>query len=426
MPNNMIQPCRTMNDLQGCLSADTHCVPTVEFTVENINVPLDETGYNFFNAPEINLFATGQQVRQSGVAPARASSRGLSEPTFTFDTPFVLLGICVYAYADPYSMVVQGNHFSPQADFATAGHLPASPMNLRQALVGDLFGLGGGWDGQVSPAQLEHGGPLWRAIWAFMHAYRLEMRCPSSDYDLLMDEALSDIGNCCSQMSWDGFGNSGAGHIVPTRDLNDRLASVNLPPTGGFGADNGFLVPWNSEQFNDGQIVPEVYTSEPAAYGRPISYPAVEQWYRLPCPIPFPSIPQPKLKITLKKVDGDQDYSARLLQELQAFRDLNPVPGIGSSHFPLNDGPVVGDEEGFGGMTRFPHGQLRIGLGLKGFEVRASVCDDLMAMLAGKTFGELQAMPELKGVCLPAGQLMQTPYSGPGMTCGPVGTNEGR
>jgi hypothetical protein len=301
-------------------------------------------------------------------------------------------------------------------------------MNLRQTLVPDLMeGPGGAaFAGSVSPAQIEHGGPLWRAIWAFMHAYRMEMRCPSSDYDLLMDEALSDIGNCCSQMSYDGFGTSGASHINIARDVNDRLAANVLPATGGFGGENGFFVPWNCEQFNDGSIVPEVYTADPSAYGRPISMPAVEQWYRLPCPIPFPSIPQPKLKITLKKVDGDQDYSARLLQELQAFSDLNPVPGALTTHFPLNDGPIVGAQEGFGGMTRIPHGQLRIGLGLKGFEVRASVCDDLMAMLAGKTFGELQQMPELKGVCLPAGQLMQTPYAGPGMTCGPVGTPEGQ
>jgi hypothetical protein len=181
MSNNpLVQPCRTMSDLQGCLSADTHCVPTVEFTVENINVPLDEDGYAFFDAPTINLFATGQQTRTSGQRARRSSSQGMSEPTITFDTPFILMGICVYAYADPYSLVVQGNQFSPQSDFTAYGHLPASPMNLRRTLTPELFDNAGTWGGDVSPAQIEHGGPLWRAIWAFMHVYRMEMMCPTS------------------------------------------------------------------------------------------------------------------------------------------------------------------------------------------------------------------------------------------------------
>lgn len=415
-----IQPCRTMNDITSCLCADTHCVPTVEFTVENLNIPLDAAGYEFFNAPEINLFAAGRQTNQSGRPATRAMSKALSEPTISFDQPFVMLGLCVYAYAEPFALTIGGNQFNPQSAFAAAGHLPASPMNLRNALVPGLFGAGG-FAGTVSPAQIQHGSPLWNAIWAFMHAYRLEMFCPTSGYELLMDESLADIGNCCSQMAYDGFGTSHGSHIKIARDLNDRLAGIDMPSQSGFGADPGYFVPWNCEQFNDGQIAPEVYVADPVAYGRPISMPAVEQWYKLACPIPFPSVPQPKLQIKLRKVDGDQDYSARLIQELMAYSNMSPVNGI-NPRFPLNDGAIVGDEEGYGGMTIFPHGQLRIGLGIKGFEVRESVCTGLLEAYKGKSFGELSCDGTLAGL-VGQGGVVRTPYMGPGVTCGPIGSD---
>jgi len=426
MKTDMITPCRTMTDLQSCLEADTHCVPTVEFTVRNFELPLNSNDLAFLAAPEINLFAARDvEARSTAAAQAYATSRNLTDTTLTFDVPFILLGICVYAYGDPYSTLVEGNQFYPQQCLADFNRLPASPMNLRRPLTAGLFGGDppASFD-EVEPAQIDWGGPTWRAISAFLHAYRLEMRCPSSSYDLLMDEALADIGNCCSQIEWGGYGHSKTSHIRVTRNINDRLAAnrANMPG----GTDPGFFVPINCEQDETGVITPQRYVGDEAAYGRPITMPAVEQWYRLPCPIPFPSIPQPKLKITLKKANGDEGYVARMIQEMSMDDRLNPVPGLASSQFPIND---INPQQwvpdgGYGGFTRIPGGQMRIGIGLKGFEVRASVCEDLMAMLEGKTFAELRSNPQTRflteGVAN-GGQIISTPYQGPSKICVPFG-----
>jgi len=422
MNNGNFIPCRTLGDLESCLTADHHCVPTVEFNVFNFNAPLDNDALAFFNASKINVFAANQgQVAQANANPLVSSSAGLSDPGMTFNNPFILLGLCVYAYGDPYALTISGNHFQTQADFAAAGHLPASPMNLRTPLVPTLFDAAGATPPtDVSPSQIEHGGPIWRALWAFMHAYRLEMKCPGSDYEILMNESLADLGNCCSMTDWDGFGTSQASHIRVVRALNDRLATITLPAASGF-ADNGFFVPWNSEQFADGAITPEVYTPDPAAYGRPISMPAVEQWYKLPCPIPFPSVPQPKLKITLTRENGDLQYHTRMLEELTAIYDQNPVPGAGiTTHFRLNDAPIIGDQFGFGGLTRWPSGQFRVGIGLKGFEVHPTVCEQLTEALSGRPMDQLMCDPKLAGI-VGRGGIVRGPWNGPGQACGPVG-----
>lgn len=426
MKTDIITPCRTMTDLQSCLEADTHCVPTVEFTVRNFELPLNQADLNFLDANEINLFAARQvEERSTTLVQPYASSRNLTDQTLTFDVPFILLGICVYAYGDPVASIVEGNQFYPQQALQDFNQLPASPMNPRQANNGALFGAGGAPQTfeELCPAQIEWGSPTWRAVWAFLHSYRLEMRCPSSSYDLLMDEALSDIGNCCSQVEWGGYGTSKMSHIRNTRNINDRL-QINRTTMPG-GADPGFFVPINSELSvtPDVEITPQRYVGEEAAYGRPISMPAVEQWFRLPCPIPFPSIPQPKLKITLKKANGDEGYLARMIQEMAMDPCLNPVPGLGSGMFPTLENGAPLQTNGYGMMTRIPGGQMRIGIGLKGFEVRASVCEDLMGMLEGKTFAELKANPQTRFLTEGGGQVMQGQYGGPSV-CVPFGLGQ--
>jgi hypothetical protein len=336
----------------------------------------------------------------------------------------------VYAYGDPEGISLEGNQFST-ANVTTFGHLPASPINPRNtaAMLNGLFGGVAQNNLSVCPAQVNWGQSSWKAIWAFMHAFRLKMHCPSSSYELLLDEALSDIGNCCSQTDWSGFGSAKDGHILYSRKINDRLhdAAVSVvdgTPTalginGSVLTDPGVFVPVNSEQFADGQITPQRYVADFANHGRPQALPAVEQWYRLPCPIPFPAIPQPKLKISLKRADGDQGYYNRMLQEMAMQACLSPISGIGQN-FPINEAeldpnPVANG--GYGGMTRIPGGQIRIGIGLKGFEVRPSVCEDLMSMLAGKTFpysGGLQRTPfSGKGVCVPFGLTQGAPEGAP-------------
>jgi len=414
--NKLNIPCRTMNDLQMCLDADTHCVPTVEFSVRNFHAPLVQDDIDFLSAPEINLFSIREQTAQASARNTMAYSKALSDPTITFDIPFVMLGICVYAYADPHSLVIEGNQFGPQNLFgAGAGQfnqLPASPMSLRNTpgLLGGLFNAQEPPEGLiVCPSQIEWGGPVWRAMWAFLHAYRLKMYCYNNTYEVLLDESLADLGNCCSQVDWSGFGDSKASHIRRTRDVNDYL----LANAAGFpgGVDPGFFVPINSAQGADGEITPQRYVADNTAYGRPQAYPAVEQWYRLPCPIPFPSIPQPKLKVVLYRAAGDEYYLQRMLEEMSIDQCLNPVPGIASANFPINepDDIVAVADGGYGGMTRIPAGPFRLGIGFKGFEARESVCEEMYRAISGDT-AKLMTQQ---------GRLVQSPHGG--TMCVPVG-----
>jgi hypothetical protein len=242
----------------------------------------------------------------------------------------------------------------------------------------------------VNPAVIEWGGPVLKLLWAFMHSRRLVMRCPSSSYDILLDEALSDIGNCCSQTEWGGFGSSKADHMLYTRRINDRLNGLPLP-TGV--VDPGVFMPVNSDQSYD--TVAQALRLEPnrlfpdfANYGRSLSMPTVEQWYRLPCPIPFPAIPQPKLKISLVKANGDDPYVTRTLEE-GGLANISPALETDGKFFPLQETGIAPDL-GYPNEVRIPGGQMRIGIGLKGFEVRGAVCDQLMEMYEGRTFPEMK------------------------------------
>lgn len=397
-------PCRTMGELGQCLSAPSHCVPTVEFTVRNMDLPLSKDDYDFLNADEINFFATSAAAPNTKVA----SSRNLTDTTLTFDVPFILLGLCVYAYAEPYAITLEGNEFFSReaigAWLAAGNDFPASPMNLRDvgALLGGLFGAPALPAGvTVRPSKVEHGGAAWRAIWAFMHSRRLVMRCPSSSYDILMDEALADIGNCCSQSEFGGFGSSKAAPLRIVKALNERFAEIGeVVNENGVTQESGYFFPINSEQDATGEIVPQRYAADLANYGRPLSMPTVEQWYRLPCPIPFPAIPQPKIKISLVKENGDDPYHQRMLKEMTYLRStpLGDILGAATpTDFYLNEPPAAPGDRGFAEEVLIPSGKIRYGIGLKGFEVRGSVCDQLMGMLEGKTFAEaIDGNEELK------------------------------
>jgi hypothetical protein len=325
--------------------------------------------------------------------PSRATSQNLTDMTLTFDVPFVLMGICVYAYAEPVDFVTPGNVFGPRASVLAAADAPLSPdsMFYDAAALAQLYN--GALPAAITrdtclPAMMNWGGPAWRLIWAFMHSFRLEMKCPTSNYEILMNEALADIGNCCGQVEWGGFGNSNIDHNKYVQRLNNRLAAMEWPILNAAGAqvaaDPGVFFPQNGTQT---VTAGPVFTSanqrlmpQPVSYGRPISLPTVEQWYRLPCPIPFPSVPQPKLKITLRQGSGDETYLQRLLQEGLNSHNL-VIDGLTSNNCPV--APAAGPHQthGYTDSQSIPGGQLRIGLGLKGFEVRESVCEHLMDVI---------------------------------------------
>lgn len=398
-------PCRNMTDLAACLQAPSHAVPTVEFTVYNFELPLNQADVNFFNQGEINIFAQRQTVTTPNGQPSISSSRNLTDQTLTFDVPFVLMGLCVYAYSDPVSTTVPGNTFGPRAA-VTNGIASPDNMYSDQAFVDALAGppIPPGTINLFSSAALDWGGPAWRFIWAFMHAYRLVMRCPTSSYEILMDEALADIGNCCGQTQFEGFGNSSIDHNYLVQRTNDRLASLAYPIAGW--ADPGVFFPQNVHVGTNAAhtafvIDPQKLMPQQASYGRPFSTPTVEQWYRLPCPIPFPAVPQPKLKISLVQEAGDQSYLQRMLQE--ATGALNQViTGLPDDTFPVT--PVGPSARGITRNQKIPGGQLRIGIGLKGFEVRESVCERLADLYTGQSMQE--AMAGVSGlVCGPTDRI---------------------
>lgn len=395
--DNAYAPCRHMSDLASCMQAPSHAVPTVEYTVRNFNLPFTADDISWLRSAEINPFAADQ--RPTTGRSAISSSRNLSPSTLSFDQPFVLMGLCVYAYADPMSFTLPLNAFGPRAEMT--GVSPASPdqlfagsANFNNTIFGGAGNVPAGLT--LNQAVLEWGGPAWRAIWAFLHAFRLEMRAPNNNFEILMDESLADIGNCCAQTEWNGMGNSDVDPMYYVRKMNDSLAASARP------FDPGVLVPFNASVVEDPAdtytLTPQRHLPVPAAYGRPMAMPTVEQWYRLPCPIPFPAVPQPKIKITLKPGKGDEDYLDRMIEE-GSISNLTSYAGEAATH-PLT--AVGAAPFGISTSVKVPGGQMRIGIGLKGFEVRESVCERLFEIY--ENADNMQAaMAELGIVGAPSG-----------------------
>lgn len=406
--SELFAPCRTMTDLVSCLSAPSHCVPTVEFAVRNIELPLSKEDFDWLSQPQINIFSTNQEQNKD---QRYARSRNLTDMTVTFDVPFVLLGICVYAYGEPTAMSVPGNCFDRALTSANP-LAPASPLNMRaeataiQQLLGAAAPIA---PSLANPAVINWGNPVWKLIWAFMHSRRLVMRCPTSSYEILLDEALADLGNCGSQTELAGFGTSKADHMLYARRLNDRIGGLlGQLPDGT--VDPGVFMPINADQTANGaggyDLEPNRLFPDFANFGRSFSMPTVEQWYRLPAPIPFPAVPQPKIKISLDRANGDDPYLERALQE-GSLANLFPDASVeGKLHNLAEPGAVALTQRGYVNEVVIPGGQLRIGVGLKGFEVRGSVCDQLLEMYEGKSGTEMaDAVANLTGGQIKSGRI---------------------
>jgi len=172
-PNGGMPVCQNIGDLAQCIATPAHAVPTVEFTVYNLELPLSQPDYNFFTQPEINVFASSAtQQTATNLAPARATSENLTDMTLTFDVPFVMMGLCVYAYAEPFDLSVPGNCFGPRAAVSGGGAIANSPLSTDSFVADDvslaqMFGVAAGvpvaagiTPATCLPATLEWGGPL--------------------------------------------------------------------------------------------------------------------------------------------------------------------------------------------------------------------------------------------------------------------------
>jgi len=145
----------------------------------------------------------------------------------------------------------------------------------------------------------------------------------------------------------------------------------------------GYFVPINSEQNADGEITPNRMVADDAAYGRPAALPAIETWYRLPFPMPLDT--NTKIKLVMDKAEGDEDYEQRMLDEGVMRGCVGPIPGL-SGNFPIDETDHDRDSDGgYGGFTNIPGGMMRLGLGLKGFQIREGVCHQWKRTLNDKS-----------------------------------------
>lgn len=382
--------CNTVDELIQCARLPMHAYPTVEFALRNIELPLNRDDYEWLNSNEINMFGIDSFTNQR---PSIARGRNTTGPTFTVDTPTIATGVCIFAYGEPYSTVVEGNQFGPTTALT---EIPASPINLRnQALaLAALFNAGAVPAGLTMhcPAQLDWGGPTWRLIWAFLNSFRLQFNCPNSGYDIIMDERLVDIGNCCSLIDFSGLSDAKTPATFITRRMNARLAGLvnNLPTalnvSDGYVPiqDPGYFIPINCEQNSDFEITPNRAVADFAAYGRPAALPAIENWYRLPFPMPLDA--NTKLKLLFERSNGDEDYQVRLNDEGIIRNCVGPVPAIAGGLFPIHEDNKARDATGGdASFTQIPGGMLRLGVGIKGFQVREGVCHQWKRTLQDKS-----------------------------------------
>lgn len=411
MPSDNFMYCNNVDELIACASLPLHLYPTIEFAVRNVELPLDKDDYNWVTANEIDLFGV-DSFGDSSAAKRISRSSNTTSPTFTVDTPTIITGVCIMAYGEPVSTVVEGNQFGPAAAIRNLDYTPGSPINLRRNRVANLF-EGGALPDNVSantifPAQLDWGGPTWRFIWAFLNAFRLRFDCPHSSYETLINERLVDIGNCCSLIDFSGLSDARMPATFLARRMNARLASMEMPDKdgtyddAGVVTDPGQFVPINAEQNADGEVSPNRGVANEAAYGRPAALPAVETWYRLPFPMPLDT--NTKIKLILDKAAGDEDYTQRMIDEGYMRSGVGPIPGNGQ-HFRLDEVDQVEDDDGgYAGFTNIPGGMMRLGLGLKGFQVREGVCHQWKRTLSNKALmtqlltGRYSAM-EGTGLC---------------------------
>jgi len=404
MEKQHILHCNSIDELVRVARMPLSAYPTSEFALWNIEFPLNNQDYQELAGNEINLFGADQNVQRLPGTNRIAYSSNMTGPTFTVDNPFIVTGVCVLIQGEPVSMQVEGNQFGPKSYIESLATNPASPLNLRnqvallQALLGTADALPA--DFFACPSVLDWGGSTWRFIWAMMQAWRIVFECPNSGFENIIDERLADLGNCCSHMSFDGFGNSDMPLTYVVRRLNARLHDITLPtalamPADGYAplAESGYFFPLNAEQNSDGEISPYHYSKDRAAYGCPFQTSQYETWIRLPVPMPLDS--NTKIKLTLNRREGDETYWYRSLDEAILRRCAGPVPAIASCNFPIHETDQAADPDGgIACQTQIPAGQVRIGLGLKGFQVREGTCglwrrvlqdkDLLMQLLQGE------------------------------------------
>lgn len=401
MANNIANTCKVLEDLPSCLSAPAHAVPTVQYRLLNLDLPFDKSQVSLFQQQDINLFASNVTgTDQSG--QAFETSDNLIADTFSFTTPFIMMGVCIYAYGEPFGFAMDGNQFGSQATLEGLNAMPGSPMLLRSdaAYLAQL-GLPNplGANDFACHSQLEYGSATWKAIWAFMNAYRIIVECPNtSSGEYLINELIADIGNCCSHAIPEGFGASKTSWIAYVRAVNERLRAIRtgqglpdqtIAPFPVSTGDPGYFLPFNCEQsYNDGAgstVTPYRQPVDFAAFGREFINPTIEQWYRMTCPIPMDK--DTKIRVYLHRNTGNNPYLDRFISEATMQKCMSPIPGNANTVEMTEEAGAQVHTHEPSTFTRIPGGKLRIGVGLKGFFVKPKVCSELQTVLSSGSLG---------------------------------------
>jgi hypothetical protein len=379
-----ILACNSIDELIRVARMPLSAYPTTQNAVWEIDFPLNKADYDALSGVEINLFGVDTDIQQTSTSKKISYSSNMTGPTFTVDNPFICVGICVMIQGESVSTQIEGNNYGPKSYLESLSNNPASPLNLRhqtvllQALMGTEEDLPS--DFTACPAVLDWGGSTWRFIWALLQAWRIVFDCPHSGFEKIIDERLSDVGSCCSHTAFQGFGDSDHPLMYITRRINHRLASITLPDDLNSAdeyasfTESGYFYPLNSEQNSDGEISPYHYQKDRAAYGCPFQFSQYETWLRLPIPMPLDSNTKIKLKME-RRSNADDSYWKRSLDEGTMRKCAGPVPNVASCNFPIAETDQTPDPDGgISCQTIIPGGQVRIGLGLAGFQVREGTC----------------------------------------------------
>jgi hypothetical protein len=401
------------------MSCDPANIPTVEANLRNIQFPLSADDYNFLlgvdaNGTQVGVdFFANNAVGGNPFDP-RAFSRspGIVRSGLRFRTDFILDSMCIQVHCEPNSWALDGNQFRPQATINTAGQLPSSPDQVWEGGLGAPLNAVAGLN--RCNAQLEWGGPTWRAASWFLQAYRIAMQCPSSaNINEIFNERLVDLGNCCLGTKHEGYGTSQGSEIFGIRVVNARLnalrAAAQMQPIAANGTningiitatdDIGYFVPFNctdAPQFTGGATGNPVRRTFQRMYVKDTNYgnmdvsPDAQKWFRLPVPRVLKR--DENIEIVLKCDPNDLDFQTRMFMEMSAHaavaQCMSPVPGANVTAIPLGDGTYTCLANA--GYVRIPGGVMRIGIALKGWILDANLCGSIKTRFDNMSLAEFR------------------------------------
>lgn len=389
------------DDLEACLAMPFHCIPNFEYRVANLELPLSGEDLRLLTTDPINLFTADPAVQPNNVK--YASSTPFAKDDFRFVGDFVIHGICLFVAAEGMGAHIDGNVAYDQANvndlFASPDVLRTDPVKLAQ------LGLAQGVN--IRGCDLEYGTPAWRFAEKFMQAFKLRMYCPNSNQAFILDEPLSEIGNCCGNTEYIGLSSVQHGVTLIERSVNDRLEAVqaDLPgpwnsPGGLPGvaalADAGRFLAVNSTQGaaligQEADLIPTRYGGTPVAFSRVKGNPNVQYWYKFAAPLPVSN--STSIRVEFTQDPGGVSYLADAIKAA-SMQLIDAFDGAG------NDYPTYEEQEtqaAFGQRFYLPHGRIRIGIGFKGVKVAPNVCQALAQRYMGGT-GQMTASV-IQGLC---------------------------